>query len=140
MAKSQQYFRWMAKMIDRIKNLCKKNKINISTLEKETGLSNGQIGKWKERQPRADFLYNIANYFNVSMEYLLTGKEYELKETEIISFYRKADDRGKDRIYKTAKDEAEQATLSEPTEQLPDPDHDQEEKITEFPKEMKPFA
>lgn len=117
-------------MIDRIKNLCKKNNINITKLEKKAGLSNGQIGKWKERYPRADQLYNVSKNLNVTMEYILTGEEKNIEETEIISFYRKADDRGKNRIYKTAKDEAEQ------TEQL----LHKEDNITEFPEEKKPFA
>lgn len=117
-------------MIDRIKKLCKKNKINITNLEKETGLSNGQIGKWKERYPRADQLYNVSKYLNVTMEYILTGEENNIEELEIISFYRKADDRGKLRIYKTAKDEAEQA------EQL----LKQNDNITDFPEEKNPFA
>lgn len=117
-------------MIERIKNLCKKNNINIAKLEKETGLSNGQIGKWKERYPRADQLYNVSKYLNVTMEYILANENNSLEESEIISFYRKADDRGKDRIYKTAKDEADQA------EQL----HQKKNNITEFPEEKKPFA
>lgn len=98
-------------MIDRIKNLCEKNKINIAKLEKETGLSNGQIGKWKERQPRADLLYNIANYFNVSMEYILTGKECDPEENRLLKNYRAADDRGKRRISSLAEEEAQEQTL-----------------------------
>lgn len=111
MAKSQQLFRWMAKMIDRIKKLCKINNINIAKLEKETGLSNGQIGKWKERQPRADLLYNVANYFNVSMEYLLTGKKEEPEEIKLLKNYRLADERGKRRISNLAEEEAQEQTL-----------------------------
>lgn len=98
-------------MIDRIKKLCKINNINIARLEKETGLSNGQIGKWKERQPRADLLYNVANYFNVSMEYLLTGKKEEPEEIKLLKNYRLADERGKRRISNLAEEEAQEQTL-----------------------------
>lgn len=118
-------------MVNEIKNLCKKNNTNIKQLEKNLEIANGSIRKWDEKSPSYDKVEKVAKYFNVSIEYIIgTETEETHKEKEIISFYRKADDRGKDRIYKTAKDEADQA------EQL----LHQKENITEFSKEIKPFA
>jgi len=59
----------------RIKELCLRNDLTIAALEKQTGLSNGTISKWKECSPRADNLKCIADYFGVTMDYLMTGRE-----------------------------------------------------------------
>lgn len=118
-------------MIEEIKKLCKKNNTTIKALERSLDLSNGSIRNWDTKPPSYDKVEKVAKYFNVSIEYIIgTETEETHKEKEIISFYRKADDRGKDRIYKTAKDEADQA------EQL----LQQKDNITEFSKEIKPFA
>ena len=62
-------------MYDRIKKLCDKEHISISQLEKEVGLSNGVIGKWRTSMPRADVALVIANRFGVTVEYLVKGEE-----------------------------------------------------------------
>lgn len=115
-------------MVDEIKKLCQKNNTNIKQLEKTLELSNGSIRKWDEKLPSYDKVIKVTNYFNITIEELLDYKKDE-KEKDLLIFYRKADDRGKDRIYKTAKDEAEQAELLL-----------QQKKVSEFPKENKPFA
>jgi len=66
-------------LLGRIRKLCKKKGISVGSLEKELELSNGSIYKWNKSVTRADTLLKVANYFNVSMEYLLEGKE-ELNE------------------------------------------------------------
>lgn len=68
-------------MVNRIKALCKERGITIAKLEKDLILGNGSVSKWNSSSPKADTLYNVAEYFGVTMEYLLTGKE---KPTEII--------------------------------------------------------
>lgn len=55
---------------------CKEG-ISQGKLEKKIGLSNGQISKWKKNNPSAESLSKIANYFNVSIEYLLGSDAYE---------------------------------------------------------------
>lgn len=62
---------------DRIKNLCKEKGITIARLEKELGFANGTIASTKSNNMRSDRLKAIADYFHVSMEYLLTGKTDE---------------------------------------------------------------
>ena len=46
---------------------------------KDLGISQGTVSNWKKRDstPSGDLLSKMANYFDVSMEYLLTGKELE---------------------------------------------------------------
>ena len=61
-------------ILERIESLCKRNGINTYSLEKELGLSHATIQKWRDHDPKATSLSKVANYFNVSMEYLLTGQ------------------------------------------------------------------
>lgn len=58
-------------MYNKIKELCDKKGISITTLEKEVGLSNGSIGKWKESSPKVDSLKLVADYFKKSVDYFL---------------------------------------------------------------------
>ena len=58
--------------IDIIRQLCSKKGISISQLENELEYGNGSIAKSKNMS--ADRMYKIAQYFGVSVEYLLTGK------------------------------------------------------------------
>ena len=58
--------------IDIIKQLCANKGISISQLENELEYGNGSIAKSKSMS--ADRMYKIAQYFGVSVEYLLTGK------------------------------------------------------------------
>ncbi len=62
-------------MYDRIKELCKSKAINTEKLEAELGFSNGTINKWDTSRPSVDKLKAVADYFNVSMEYIMTGEE-----------------------------------------------------------------
>lgn len=63
--------------VDRIKALCKERKIPISKLEKDLGFGNGYIGQLKKGVVPGDRIKLISNYFNVSMDFLVTGKEME---------------------------------------------------------------
>lgn len=59
-------------------NLC--NEINKSpnAVATEIGIASGSITAWKNnpsRKPQDRILQKIANYFNVSTEYLISGKE-----------------------------------------------------------------
>ena len=61
--------------VERVKALCKERKIPISKLERELGYSNGYIGQLRKGVFPSDRLHEIANYFGVTTEYLMTGKE-----------------------------------------------------------------
>lgn len=63
-------------MVERIKELCKSHKTNFSKLEQELGFANGSLVK-SDGKIQSQRLKAIADYFHVSMEYLLTGKELE---------------------------------------------------------------
>lgn len=61
--------------VDRVKAICKERKIPISRLEKDLGYANGYIGQLKKGTFPADRLSAIANYLNVTSEFLLTGNQ-----------------------------------------------------------------
>lgn len=73
-------------LVERIKNLCEERKITIAELERNTGISNGQIRKWNSTKPGIDKLNIIADYFDVSVDYLLGRTEqkryYDLNEKD----------------------------------------------------------
>lgn len=58
-------------LLDRVKFLASERRITISQLEKKTGAGNGTIGRWDERVPGADKLVKVADFFGVSVDYLL---------------------------------------------------------------------
>ena len=60
--------------VERVKDLCKERKIPISKLEKDLGFSNGYIGQLRKGVFSSDRLVLIANYLNVSPDYLMTGE------------------------------------------------------------------
>ena len=62
-----------------IRDLCAKNKTSIARLEKELGLGNGTIASSKSNYMRSDRLKAVADYFHVSMEYLMTGVDVSIE-------------------------------------------------------------
>ena len=61
--------------VERVKRICKDRKIPISKLESDLGFSNGYIGQLRKGVFPADRLAKIANYFCVTIDYLLTGEK-----------------------------------------------------------------
>jgi len=77
--------------LDIIKDLCKEKGISISKLEKTLNIGNGAIAKSTSNYMRSDRLKAIADYFGVTMEYLMTGKdqEWEAATPAEIEFFEK---------------------------------------------------
>ncbi|MBF0746541.1 helix-turn-helix transcriptional regulator [Gemella sp. 19428wG2_WT2a] len=61
-------------LLFKIRQLANQRKITISELERRINLSNGQIGKWSKQTPGIDKVQKVADYFGVSVDYLL-GRE-----------------------------------------------------------------
>lgn len=68
--------------VERVKSICKEKKIPISKLERDLGYSNGYIGQLRKGVFPTDRLVDIANYLNVSTDYLLTGEETKKVTTD----------------------------------------------------------
>ena len=64
-------------LLDRVKKLCISKGTSQSKLEQEIGISRGASYKWKNSSPSMKILKKLADYFNVSVEYLITGQEKE---------------------------------------------------------------
>ena len=58
---------------DRVEYLCRINNTNIKALEEELGLGKSTIVKWDKASPRTDKLMAVAEYFNVSIDWLANG-------------------------------------------------------------------
>ena len=102
---------------DRIEMLRKEKGISQGVLEKELGFSNGSYCKWRTSMPTHERLQKLANFFQVSVDYLVSGEEaasipflneetaltarqiYE-KDKVLFDVYRSAD---KDRLVEYAK-------------------------------------
>lgn len=56
---------------DNIKELATQRKISIAELERTLGFGNGSISKWNKQSPSTEKLKKVADYFDVSTDYLL---------------------------------------------------------------------
>ncbi len=59
-----------------LKDLCDKKNTTFAQVEKELGFANGSLAKTDFM--RSDRLLLLSEYFNVSMEYIMTGKFPEI--------------------------------------------------------------
>lgn len=106
-------------MIDRIRELCKKKGLSITKLEMILNFGNGSISKPKTKSMGCDRLKAIADYFDVSMEYLMTGEENKTArkisdfEYKIISAFRKADEYDQISVLRTLGVKKEDAKFTE---------------------------
>lgn len=63
-----------------IQCLCIKNNIAVTALEKKLGFGRGSIGKMRNGSTSVKRLQQIADYFGVSIDYLMTGEEVKKEE------------------------------------------------------------
>lgn len=80
--------------VERIKIKLNQKNMSIKAYEKEIGLGNGTIAKWEKQVPRIDKLILVANSLQVSLDWLVFGKENnDLNEDErqLLEAYQQAD-------------------------------------------------
>lgn len=80
-------------MLKQIKILCQKHGISLAALERSTGIGNGTIARWENSSPQIDSVLKVANYFGVSIDYLLDMVEIS---PEAYDFAAKFDDLSQD--------------------------------------------
>lgn len=92
-------------IVDRIDKLLTHRNETRKDLAKSLNISPSSISNWSKRGtiPAADIACNIAEYLNVSLEWLLTGKESEgfecsKEEKELLSSLRLLDERDRQEI------------------------------------------
>ena len=66
-------------MYEIFEKLCAENGVTPYRVCKETGITTASISNWKAGRytPKQDKLQKIADFFGVSIEYLMTGEEKE---------------------------------------------------------------
>lgn len=69
---------------ERIKNLAEANGETLASIEKKLEIGNGTIGRWDVSAPTADRLQAIADYFDVSVDYLLGRESEEMDDVMVI--------------------------------------------------------
>lgn len=78
----------METLRDRIKMLAKARGLSLPKLESELGFGSGTIVKWEKASPSADKLQKVADYFDVSVDYLL-GREPSDEVQEMLEYLHK---------------------------------------------------
>lgn len=56
---------------DRLKKLCDEQGISVNTLEERLGIGRNSLYSWKKNTPKGTNLIRVADYFDVSTDYLL---------------------------------------------------------------------
>lgn len=68
---------------ERVKKLAEKNKISLKELAKKLNMGENAIYSWKVKTPGVDKLKAVADYFNVSTDYLLGRTDNPAIDTDI---------------------------------------------------------
>lgn len=69
-------------LVKRIRQLCDEQNISMRELERINGLSNALVSKWEHSSASYSSLLRIANYFNVSIYYLLGEEDSKLNNEQ----------------------------------------------------------
>lgn len=72
-------------MYENFEKLMKEKGVSAYRVGKDCGIPQSSMSDWKtgKGHPKADRLQKIADYFNVSIDYLLTGKDAELQPVAV---------------------------------------------------------
>lgn len=58
-------------LLENIIRLCRKRRLSISRLERETGISNGTISRWGRVSPTVENVQKVARYLGTTVDALL---------------------------------------------------------------------
>ncbi|EGP5556545.1 XRE family transcriptional regulator [Enterococcus faecium] len=64
-------------LLERIKKLCNQRGISVYQLEEKIEIGRNTIYQWNKRTPSTEKIQKVADYFDVSVDYLLGRKEKE---------------------------------------------------------------
>ena len=70
-------------LYENIQILCRKNNTTITKLERECGLANATIRRWENSSPSTENIGKVADYFGVSVDYLLGRGIYAMSDDAI---------------------------------------------------------
>lgn len=88
-------------MYEIFEELCKKRGLKVSRACKEIGISPATAYNWRDGNytPKLEKLQAIANYFDVSLDYLLTGKPAKVTEHDLKLAFFGGDDEVTDEMW-----------------------------------------
>lgn len=98
---------------DRVKKLADKQKITIVELEEKVGFSRNSLYSWKKNNPSSEKLEKVADFFGVSIDYLL-GRETPATnepDDDLTAFFRISTEGMSDDEVDTLKEELEDFML-----------------------------
>lgn len=64
---------------ERIKKLCKEKGCSVNQLEIDCGFGKGYVSKLDKSKPNSEKLQKIADYLDVSLDYLMNGEKTEFE-------------------------------------------------------------
>lgn len=73
-------------LVEKITTLCHKNGLTIASLQSQLGFSNSSIRKWDVSPPAGARLAKVAQFFGVSVEYLLGQTENPYSHKQLDDF------------------------------------------------------
>ncbi|MBC2274924.1 helix-turn-helix transcriptional regulator [Listeria welshimeri] len=71
-------------VFDRVKKLADSQKISLKELALRLGMGENSIYRWKDKTPTTENLLKVADYFNVSLDFLL-GRSPDISIIETIA-------------------------------------------------------
>lgn len=105
-------------LFNRIIEICESNGTTVSELLDKVVSSRSAISAWKKGNISANLIETIANYLNVSIEFLITGNENRVysdsitaEERELLTHFSKLSDKSKGIVIGRAEQLAEQDTV-----------------------------
>ncbi|MDE6780867.1 MAG: hypothetical protein K2J40_05345 [Ruminococcus sp.] len=115
-----------APIFNRLIKLCEMRETSVSQLLDVFASSRSAVGAWKNGNINANLIEGIAKHLNVSVEYLITGKENRPviqqkrdiqqingREKELLEYFRELSDEEQIKLIGRAEVLAEQAKLKE---------------------------
>ena len=97
-------------MIDRIKLLCDERDMNLTSLERELGFGKSTMRKWDKNAPSIDKVMQVADFFGVSLDYIIgrtdlrdEDAEPNAEEREFLETYARAKESDKAAVRATLK-------------------------------------
>ena len=94
----------MSELSERIEKLIYEKNISRTELARQTGTKESTVRNWSVRDssPSVEAAYKVAQYFGVTVEWLVTGTDKEdslsAEEKELLELFRTLDERDKQTI------------------------------------------
>lgn len=73
-------------LVERVKRLCEEKGTTFAALERALDFGGGSIRKWDKAVPAGDRLAKVADYFGVSVDYLLGREESDRDKLNSVYF------------------------------------------------------